>query len=194
MDFFGRKHAGAAGSANTIGNLIGICIGLQVFTALSSDYVCKEYFKLSGKVMNHAIMFRVIACINLLSLGVLLCINEKPAQINKIVVSLSPVRVVKSLFNTTLLWKSFFWNFFGPTLVLSMKVMVGQYYIKKGIRREDYILCLAFVMIPSSIISNLIWIKIIRRGNLMFMLWLAVFNGVLVESLHAVNYSFFDKG
>lgn len=192
LDFFGRKDAGAAGAAHTLSNLLGMAIGLQVFTSLNSEYVCTTYLGLKDKVLSHTDMFRLIGVLNLFSCALVVCIQEKENFRPAIMTDLGLIRVIKAIYRTSTLWKAVLWNFFGPTLVLAMKVTVGQYYFDKHLRREDYILCLAAVMIPTGIIANLIWIRLTKRGKLMIKLWLAILNGVVVECLHVFNYTYFD--
>lgn len=194
LDFFGRKEAGSAGAAHTISMFLGLAIGLQTFTALSSPYICKEYLGLPQPILNHSDLFQIISMLSLLGIGIISVIPEK--KIDKRAESfaqrITPWRVLKALYYTPEIWSAMMWNFIGPNFVMGMKITAGQYYIKKGLKREAYILITAFVMIPITILSNFVWIRIIKRGKLMTKLWFAIMNGVVVEFLHVINYTYFD--
>ena len=193
MDYFGRKGSSSASASQTISTMLGVTLGLQVFTSLNSRFVCQEYFKLPDSVLTHAGFLRAMGYYNLGSLLLMLTIPEKPLhRISSLIQTITPIKTISAMYRTKPLWKAIVLNLFMPTLVMGMKVVVGQFYIKEGIRREHFIL-VALMMIPVGVVSNLIWIRLVKRGNLVFLMWLAILNGVVVECLHAVNYMMFDK-
>ena len=109
------------------------------------------------------------------------------------VANTNPLHVIKSLFKVKALKKALLWNFVGPTFVFGMKVVAGQYYIREGIRREDYIIIVALITIPAQMISSIAWIRIVKYGRLMLMLWVTVINLAFIEFLHSLNCSNFNK-
>jgi hypothetical protein len=193
LDYFGQAHASLAASSATIGVFLGVVLGLQVFTALNSKDVCLKYFGKDHAILSHRDLLLIVAGIYLASFLILSFMREKELDATETLDTVHPWRTVQSLFKVEPIKNFLIWNFFGPSLVFSMKITAGQYYIAKGVKREDIVILVALVTLPVSILSNLVWVKIASGRKLMFLLWLGVLMAAGVEMLEAVNYSFFDK-
>ena len=193
MDFFGRSNSGSAGAAQTMGIILGIGIGLQGFTCLNSKWIMLNYFGVDHSLISHGDFFQYIAIANLLAILVVFCIpdNFKPAKSQ--IFFATPWRVIKAIFKSRILFTAVLWNALAPTMAMGMKMTVGQYYIKKGFRREDYVIIIAMSLMPVHLVVNLICIRIVKGGKLAFKLWIAILNGAAVECLHAINHHYFDK-
>lgn len=181
VDFFGKNESSAAGASATISFIGGIVLGLQIFNALSSDQICTNYLGLSAALMNHASLFRCIATINIIGIAIMFFIEEKGTTDPNSVSSSSrnPRKVIKAMFSIRRLKNIIFLNIIGPTLVIGLKVAVNQYYWKKGLKKDLHILALGCVMVPMTIISNIVWLQITKRSNLMFLMWIAVIMSVI---------------
>lgn len=196
VDFFGKNESSAAGASATISLIGGITLGLQVFNALSSDQICKKYLGLSGKVMNHASLFRFIAVINVIGLVMMLLVKEKGSLNSALVASSSgnPLKVIRALFGVRRLGNVIIANIIWPTFSVGLKVAISQYYWKKKLNKDLHILSIGLVMVPMTVLSNIVWLQITKRGRLMYLMWIAVLLAVLVESLHIFNYRNFKPG
>ena len=192
LDKFGRKEAGAAASSATLGFVIGLSLGLQVFTALNSAYMCEKLFGSTKELLSHQGMLRIFSLLCISAFLIILLMKEKVNTVTR-VANTNPLHVIKSLFKVEALKKALLWNFLGPTFVYCMKVVAGQYYIREGIRREDYIIIVALITIPAQMISSIAWIRIVKYGRLMLMLWVTVINLAFIEFLHSLNCSNFNK-
>ena len=193
LDYFGPEGAGKAAATQGISFVSGFTVGLQLFTVLNSHKLCTEYLGLADAVLSHRSFFLLVSLLNLASLPLCFLIPEQPLNLaeksRKAMVP--PWRTIRAFYKTKTLWRSIFWNFFGPTPLFCMKVLVGQYYIMKGLKREDSVL-IAVAMLPVYVLSNLLWVRIAKSGRLMFKLWLAILFGAFAEFLHVFNYSWFD--
>lgn len=197
VDFFGKREASAAGAAATISLIAGVSIGLQVFNALNSKSICTEYLGASDSLLSHGGFFRFIALINIMGLFIMTVLKDDTKNLTGQGVSSAssnPVKVIKALFFHRRLRNFIVFNIIGPTLSVGLKVAVSQYYWKKGLKKDYHILAIGVVMIPYTIISNLIWLRITKKGHLMFLMWVAVLIAVLAESVHIFNYRGFTPG
>ena len=192
LDFFGRKHAGSAGASYTIATVLGTVIGLQLFTVLNSARAMKKFFNHPEPVLTNQGFLLILSGLSLAAIPIQFIIPDIRERVATSAIVNNTWRVIKSLFKTKPVWNSVVWNFVGPTLSMGMKVVVAQYYISRGANREDLVVLLAVVLIPVTFIANLVWIHILDSGRLMFKLWIAVLLSVAAQSLHAVNYYFFD--
>ena len=192
VDFFGRKNSGAISASQTISGILGITIGFQVFTSLNSQYVCRSILGYPDRLLTSELFFQLIAFYNLFSILLVMSIPEKPIKnFENLVETINPISTITALYRTEKLWKSIVFNLVAPTLSLGMKVVMGQFYIRKGIKREHYVLS-SLVMIPMGVISNLVWIRLVKGGRLVFLLWVTLIVSVLVQSTHAFNFVLFD--
>ena len=193
MDYFGTEMAASAAAAQTISMLFGFILGLQLFTVLNSERICLEYLGLKSAVLSHLGFFRINALINFAGIFIIFLVPDRTANDGFIPsnTSLSPWKTVKAMMRTKPLWKAILWNFFGPTPTFSMKILSGQYYILKGLKREDLIM-LAVVVAPLQVASNIIWIKIIGNSRRMFKLWIVLFIAGFIEFFHVFNHGAFD--
>lgn len=192
MDFFGKQNASSASVTQHLGFLFGMMLALQVFTSLSSEYVCKDILGMKGPIWTHTGFFRIISAVNFFGVCLVFLIREQdPTPDSLAKIKVTPFKVIQGVLKVKRLKKIILWNLFGPTLCFGMKLIVNQYYIKKGFKREDYILC-SFMVIPVGAISNVLWIKVLKSGNFMTKLWISVLISGFVECLHIFNYSRFD--
>lgn len=192
LDVFGNKEGGAAASSAALGFLFGITLGLQIFTGLNSAYICEKVFGAKEAIISHQGMLLLIAIVSFCSFLIILNMKEREVPAARSA-STNPLHVIKSIFKVETLKKALVWNFIGPTFAFGMKMVSGQYYIKAGFRREDYIITVALITIPAHLLSNIIWIRIIKGGRLMFLFWVAALNAVILEFVHSLNCGNFDK-
>lgn len=192
IEFFGTSKASAASAAKNLSWLVGMMVSLQVFTAFNSDHVCREYLKIEGgSFLSHNAFMRIIAIINICSLGLMFLLKEKPVDKAKDM-SISPLKIIRAVYRHKRLRKITLWNLFGPTLPFAMKIIVNQYYINKGFRREDYILS-SFVVVPAGISCGALWIWLLKGQKYMTKVWATVLVSALVEGLHIIAYGVFDE-
>lgn len=193
LDVFGKKEAGAAAACQTLGFFFGISIGLQLFTALSSAYICDLLFGLKEPILTHTSMWRIVAGLYLSSFVILIFIKERQHEVHhESSAAMNPINVVKAIFKIDPLRKHLLWNFFGPTMSFGMKLVSSQYYIKKGVKREDQVLLVALAAVPFTVISNMVWMRFTKIGHLTLFLWATVMASVCFETLHALNCYTFD--
>jgi Acetyl-coenzyme A transporter 1 len=191
LDVFGRREAGSAASSATLGFFLGLSLGLQIFTALNSEYMCEKLFGSNKAILSHQGMLRIVALLCLASFLVLMFIREKPAA-KVLLKNVNTVLVMKAMYRVPVLRSALIWNFFGPTMAFAMKLAASQYYIKQGIKREDLIIFVSLITIPAQIISSLVWIKVVKRGRLLSLLWIVVLNTAFIEILNGLNCFFID--
>ena len=192
LDFFGRKFASSAGASFTIASICGVAIGMQVFTILNSSYAMNKFFNYNQAILTHRGFFMILSLMSLAAIPIQFIIPDIRERRRSTFVGSNPWRVTQAIFKCKQLWNSTLWNFIGPTLSLSMKVVFGQYMIAKGLRREDIVVILAGVLIPVSFVANLVWIPVLKSGNIMLKLWLSVLASVGSQALHSINYMIFD--
>ena len=198
VDFFGKQRSNAAGAAASLSAIIGTTFGLQIFTSLNSPNICKKYLGLDDLLLDHKAFFIIVGYINILGLLILFFIKEKTvsAAENAAVdfsASNNPLRVVKSLFRVRRLRNIIVWNFFGPSFPVTIMAVASQYYIGKGINREFFILLYGLLMVPFTVLSNVIWVNVTKGGRLAFLMWVAVTIATCAELMHVINYSLFTK-
>lgn len=195
VDFFGKNESSAAGAATTMSLIGGVGLGMQVFNILNSDKICKEYLGFSGAVMDHAAFFRLIGFINIVGLTIMYFIKEKVSDgSTEFRFSGNPIKVIKSMFGVAKLRNIIIINIIAPTISIGLKVSINQYYWKKGLKKDLHILALSIVLVPMTIASNLIWIKFTKKGNLMYLFWLAITLATATEFFHIFNYKSFKPG
>ena len=191
-EYFGRENPGYIGASHNMAVLLGITIGMQMFTALNSRRICRTYLGLSGKLLSHRVYMLTAAGINIMSNAIFLYIREDDSPDDTWPVRANVVVIFKSIFVQPLVRKLLLLQMFIPMTVMCMKAVSMQYYISKGVSREHVIL-LSLILIPIMIIANISWIPFTRTGGLMKKTWLICSISVLVELLHIPNLMFFNK-
>lgn len=198
FDFFGPQRSNLAGAAAAISGILGVTFGLQIFTSLNSKKICTKYLGLEDALLDHKKFFMIVGVINVVGLVIIACIKEKDASANSQAVdfaaSSNPVRVIKALFSVERLRTIILWNFAGPSFPIAIMIVTTQYYIQKGVSREFYTLFYGVLMIPFTIISNTIWVSIVKRGRLAFLVFIGVVIATIAELFHVVNHQLFIKG
>lgn len=196
VDFFGHKRSNAAGAASTLGALLGFAIGLQVFTSLNSKKICTEYLGLNGPLLEHKHFFWILGCINLAGIGILFLVKESSTEEREETNqnNLKPWKVLKALFRVRRLKNIIVWSFFGPAFPSTIICVATQYYIDKGLSREFLILLYGCMTIPYTMMANLIWVKITKRGKLAILLWIALFISTSSELSNVLNFKLFEPG
>lgn len=194
LDFFGQQDAGSAASSTALGILFGLSLGLQIFTALNSAYICEMIFGVPKALIDHRGILQTISVLSFIAFLVILTMPDNSKNPSDLVQPpAGPLKVIRSIFRIEALRKSLIWNFCGPTLVLGMKLVASQYYIKQGVRREDYVIVVGIVTVPALILSNIVWINIVKWGRLMLMFWITVLNAAFIEYLNAFNSANFRR-
>lgn len=189
LDVFGQ-NVGAISAAQSIAYTLGGLTGYQVFTALNSPRICREYFGLRDSLMTHSTLFFGIAFWNFLSVGLLYFIKDTKKDHDGLV-NLPPLRTLQLIFRSPIHRRIILWNIFGTCSVIGIKMTSFQYYIKKGIKRDSLVLS-SILFAPFSVISNILVIKFMKSGNLMFKCWAVILISVSLEFLHVPNFLLFD--
>jgi len=193
-EYFGRGHSGYIGASHNMAVMIGITIGMQMFTALNSRSICRNYLFLSDRLLTHRGYMYLISFINISSLLVFLHIREDPVPGSQ---SQWPdntnfVVVFNSIFSQHLVRRLLIFQIFQAVTLMTMKSLSTQYYISKGIDREHVIL-LNLLLLPFVILGNIMWIKYTRSKGIINMAWTFCTVSAIILFLHAPNLMMHSK-
>lgn len=192
LEYIGEEWLGQIGAVTTLSNMLGISIGVQVFTSLHSARICSQYFGSSGRLITHGQYLVFMAIVNLLGLVSLLFMQERPAAKSQIAKELSVKRVFSALWKKRLLRDLVCVNTVFTLTYVALQILTMQYYIMQGVDRVQ-ILFAILIVIPATLISNLLFMPFVNRGQPMKRGFQCALITVLLQSLHLPNLYYHSK-